>query len=99
MLKTITMIVFGKSEWFTISPHFPMSVMEEEGQSFFTTPIFSYAENRFFFTNKAKAGISPKIDTEKPYKMPSIFLERQKRSQLSPVQSIPRRGAMTGLVF
>ena len=67
-----------------------MSVMEEEDRAFHKT-IFPMAETDFF-TNKLKQAY-PKIDTES-LKNAINFLERQKEATV-PVQSIPRRGAMT----
>ena len=58
------------------SPHFPMSVMEEEDKAFHNTN-FSYAETDFF-TNKLKQ-VYPKIDTES-LKNTINFLERQKEA-------------------
>ena len=58
------------------SPHFPMSVMEEEDKAFHNTN-FSYAETDFF-TNKLKQ-VYPKIDTES-LKNAINFLERQKEA-------------------
>ena len=56
------------------SPHFPMSVMEEEDRAFHNTN-FSYAEIDFF-TKKLKQAY-PKIDTESLTNAIN-FLERQK---------------------
>ena len=88
--ETITMIVLARVNGY-YSPHFPMSVMEEEDRAFHNTN-FSYAETDFF-TNKLEQ-VYPKIDTENLTNAIN-FLERQKEANC-PVQSIPRRGAMTG---
>ena len=58
------------------SPHFPMSVMEEEDRTFHNTN-FSYAETDFF-TNKLKQSYL-KIDTES-LKNAINFLEKQKEA-------------------
>ena len=58
--ETITMIVLARVNGY-YSPHFPMSVMEEEDKAFHNIN-FTYAETDFF-TNKLKQAY-PKIDTE-----------------------------------
>ena len=88
--ETINMIILARVNGY-YSPHFPMSVMEEEDKTFHNTNI-SYAETDFF-TNRLMQAY-PKIDTES-LKMPSISWRDRKRPTV-PVQSIPRRGAMTG---
>ena len=73
--ETITMIVLARVNGY-YSPHFPMSVMEEEDRAFHNTN-FSYAETDFF-TNKLKKAY-PKIDTESLNNAIN-FLERQKEA-------------------
>ena len=73
--ETITIIVLARVNGY-YSPHFPMSVMEEEDRTFHNTN-FSYAETDFF-TNKLKQAY-PKIDTES-LKNAINFLERQKEA-------------------
>ena len=58
--ETITMIVLARVNGY-YSPHFPMSVMEEEDKAFHNIK-FTYAETDFF-TNQLKQAY-PKIDTE-----------------------------------
>ena len=71
--ETITMIVLARVNGY-YSPHFPMSVMEEEDKAFHNIN-FTYAETDFF-TNKLKQAY-PKIDTESLTNAIN-FLERQK---------------------
>ena len=71
--ETITMIVLARVNGY-YSPHFPMSVMEEEDKAFHNTN-FTYAETDFF-TNKLKQAY-PRIDTESLTNAIN-FLERQK---------------------
>ena len=71
--ETITMIVLARVNGY-YSPHFPMSVMEEEDKAFHNIK-FTYAETDFF-TNKLKQAY-PKIDTESLTNAIN-FLERQK---------------------
>ena len=44
--ETITMIILARVHGY-YSPHFPMSVMEEEDTKLFTTSILPIARNRF----------------------------------------------------
>ena len=71
--ETITMIVLARVNGY-YSPHFPMSVMEEEDKTFHNIK-FTHAEIDFF-TNKLKQAY-PKIDTESITNAIN-FLERQK---------------------
>ena len=71
--ETITMIVLARVNGY-YSPHFPMSVMEEEDKTFHNIN-FTHAETDFF-TNKLKQAY-PKIDTESLTNAIN-FLERQK---------------------
>ena len=71
--ETITMIVLARVNGY-YSPHFPMSVMEEEDKAFHNIN-FTHAETDFF-TNKLKQTY-PKIDTESLTNAIN-FLERQK---------------------
>ena len=71
--ETITMIVLARVNGY-YSPHFPISVMEEEDKTFHNIK-FTYAETDFF-TNKLKQAY-PKIDTESLTNAIN-FLERQK---------------------
>ena len=71
--ETITMIVLARVNGY-YSPHFSMSVMEEEDKAFHNIN-FTYAETDFF-TNKLKQTY-PKIDTESLTNAIN-FLERQK---------------------
>ena len=71
--ETIIMIVLARVNGY-YSPHFPMSVMEEEDKAFHNIN-FTYAETDFF-TNKLKQAY-PKIDTESLTNAIN-FLERQK---------------------
>ena len=71
--ETITMIVLARMNGY-YSPHFPMSVMEEEDKAFHNIK-FTYAETDFF-TNKLKQAY-PKINTESLTNAIN-FLERQK---------------------
>ena len=71
--ETITMIVLARVNGY-YSPHFPMSVMEEEDKAFHNIN-FTYAETDFF-TNKVKRAY-PKIDKESLTNAIN-FLERQK---------------------
>ena len=71
--EIITMIVLARVNGY-YSPHFPMSVMEEEDKAFHNIK-FTYAETDFF-TNKLKQAY-PKIDTENLTNAIN-FLERQK---------------------
>ena len=71
--ETITMIVLARVNGY-YSPHFPMSMMEEEDKAFHNIN-FTYAEIDFF-TNKLKQAY-PKIDTESLTNAIN-FLERQK---------------------
>ena len=71
--ETITMTVLARVNGY-YSPHFPMSVMEEEDKAFHNIN-FTYAETDFF-TNKLKQAY-PKIDTESLTNAIN-FLERQK---------------------
>ena len=73
--ETITMIVLARVNGY-YSPHFPMSVMEEEDKAFHNIN-FSYAETNFF-TKKLKQAY-PKIDTESLTNAIN-FLERQKEA-------------------
>ena len=72
--ETITMIVLARVNGY-YSPHFPMSVMEEEDKTFHNIN-FTHAETDFF-TNKLKQAY-PKIDTESLTNAIN-FLERQKK--------------------
>ena len=76
--ETITMIVLARVNGY-YSPHFPMSVMEEEDKAFHNIN-FTYAETDLF-TNKLKQAY-PKIDTES-LKNAINFLEETERGQLS----------------
>ena len=71
--ETITMIVLARVNGY-YSPHFPISVMEEEDKAFHNIN-FTYAETDFF-TNKLKQAY-PKIDTDSLTNAIN-FLERQK---------------------
>ena len=71
--ETITMIVLARVNDY-YSPHFPMSVMEEEDKAFHNIN-FTHAETDFF-TNKLKQAY-PKIDIESLTNAIN-FLERQK---------------------
>ena len=71
--ETITMIVLARVNGY-YSPHFPMSVMEEEDKTFHNIN-FTYAETDFFTNNLKQA--YPKIDTESITNAIN-FLERQK---------------------
>ena len=71
--ETITMIVLARVNSY-YSPHFPMSVMEEEDKAFHNIN-FTYAETDFF-TTKLKQTY-PKIDTESLTNAIN-FMERQK---------------------
>ena len=71
--ETITMIVLARVNGY-YSPHFPMSVMEEEDKTFHNIN-FTHAETNFF-TNKLKQAY-PKIDTESLTNAIN-FLEREK---------------------
>ena len=73
--ETITMIVLARVNGY-YSPHFPMSVMEEEDKAFHNIN-FPYAETDFF-TNKLKQAY-PKIDKESLTNAIN-FLERQKEA-------------------
>ena len=73
--ETITMIVLARVNGY-YSPHFPMSVMEEEDKTFHNIK-FTHAEIDFF-TNKLKQAY-PKIDTESITNAIN-FLERQKEA-------------------
>ena len=88
--ETITMIVLARVNGY-YSPHFPMSVMEEEDKAFYNIN-FTHAETDFF-TNKLKQTY-PKIDTES-LQMPSVSWRDRKKSTV-PVHSIHKRGDMTG---
>ena len=72
--ETITMIVLARVNGY-YSPHFPMSVMEEEDKAFHNIN-FTYAETDFF-TNKLKQAY-PKIDRESLTNAIN-FLERWKK--------------------
>ena len=85
--ETITMIVLARVNGY-YSPHFPMSVMEEEDRTFINTN-FSYAETDFF-TNKLKQAY-PKIDTESLTNAIN-FLERQKEANCPCSIHTQRRG-------
>ena len=87
--ETITMIVLARVNGY-YSPHFPMSVMEEEDRAFHNTN-FSYAETGFF-TNKLKQAY-PKIDTESLTNAIN-FLERQKEANC-PCSIHTQKRAMT----
>ena len=71
--ETITMIILATVNGY-YSPHFPMSVMEEEDKAFHNIN-FTYAETDFF-TNKLKQAY-PKLDRESLTNAIN-FLERQK---------------------
>ena len=73
--ETITMIVLARVNGY-YSPHFPMSVMEEQDRAFHDTN-FSYAETDFF-TNRLKQAY-PNIDTGSLTNAISS-LERQKEA-------------------
>ena len=73
--ETITMIVLARVNGY-YSPHFSMSVMEEEDRAFHNTN-FSYAETDFFTNKLMQAYLN--IDTES-LKNAINFLERQKEA-------------------
>ena len=73
--ETITMIILAGVNGF-YSPHFPMSVMEEENKASHNIN-FSYAETDFFTTKLKQA--YPKMDTESLTNAIN-FLEREKEA-------------------